>query len=100
MKKIFLLGLAFGLFTIAASAQKGNEGPGKQRTEKGFEIHQLTRGEKSRLNRNDVRYRHEKRRVMRDGRVTPMEKRRLHNMRTHDRRQMFRYKHNPRRRVI
>jgi hypothetical protein len=100
MKKIFLVGLVLGLFTVAASAQKGREVIRKQRIERGFETHQLTRGEKFRLQRNETRYHHEKRRVMRDGRVTPMERRRLHNMRAHDRRQMFRYRHNPRRRVI
>jgi hypothetical protein len=100
MKKIFFLSVAFALFAISASAQKGREVVRKHRIERSFKTGQLTRGEKFRLHRNETRYRIEKRRTLRDGRVTPMEKRRLHKMRTHDRRQMLRYKHNHRKRVI
>ena len=100
MKKIFFLAVVFATFTISASAQKGRETVREHRIERGFKTGQLTRGEKARLHGNEARYHHQKRRAMRDGRITPMEKRRLHKMRAHDRRQTFRYKHNPRRRVI
>lgn len=100
MKKIFFLGIIFALFAATASAQKGNDVIQRHPIQRGFETGQLTRGEKFRLQKNQFRYPHEKRRVARDGRITPMEKRRLHKMRVHDRRETFRFKHNPRRRLI
>lgn len=100
MKKIFFLGIVFALFAATASAQKGNDVIQRHRIHRGFENHQLTRGEKFRLQRNQSIYRHERRRALRDGKVTPMEKRRLHKARIHNNRQTFRLKHNFRRRVI
>jgi hypothetical protein len=52
------------------------------------------------LHRNEVRHKIERRRALRDGRVTPMEKRRLNKVRRHDRREIFRLRHNGRRRLI
>lgn len=100
MKKILVLGVVFALFTVAASAQPGRDMARKHRIERGFDNGQLTRGEKFRLQKNQMNYRFERRRAHRDGRITPMEQRRLHKMRADDRRETFRYKHNVRRRVI
>lgn len=100
MKKIFFLGTLFALFTITASAQKGRDAARNHRIERGFETGNLTRAEKYRLHKNDKRFRFEKRRAMRDGRITASEKRRLYKMRAHDRRDTYRYRHNARRRVI
>lgn len=100
MKKILVLGVVFALFTVAASAQTGRDRIRKHRIERGFETGQLTRGEKYRLHKNQMQYRFERRRAVRDGRISPMEQRRLHKMRVHDRRETFRYKHNMRKRVI
>ncbi|MEI9944251.1 MAG: hypothetical protein WDN26_08480 [Chitinophagaceae bacterium] len=99
MKKIMFLGIVFALFAVTASAQQ-RDGIQRQRIQRGFETHQLTRGEKFKLKKGQFHYRHEKRRAMRDGRVGPMEKRRLHKMRMHNNRETFRMRHNGRRRVI
>lgn len=99
MKKLFFLGVAFTLFTIAASAQQGRNAIGQHRIERGFETGQLNRGEKFRLQRNDARFRHEKRHAFRDGRISPREKRRLHTMKRHDRRETFHFRHNSRNRM-
>jgi hypothetical protein len=100
MKKIFILGVVFALFASAASAQSGHDAIERQRIRGGFETGQLTRGERSRLNREQAHYRHEKRRAGRDGRISPMEKRRLHHMRRHESRRTFYMKHNARRRMF
>lgn len=100
MKKIFFLGIAFALFTVAASAQTGKPAFQRHRIEQGFKKGQLTRGEKFRLQKNQSRYHHARRNAFRDGRLTSMEKRRLYTMKRHDRREIFRYKHNGRKRIL
>ena len=95
MKKLLLLGTVFALFTVAASAQKGRD----FRPEKPcFETHQLTRGERAKIHKNKMEYRHKERRFKRDGRMTHMEKRKLHKMKRHDRRMKHRFYHNDRKR--
>jgi hypothetical protein len=100
MKKLFVLGAILTLFIVSASAQGPRDRVRRERIERGFDNHQLTRPEKFRLQKNHFQYKHERRRAMRDGRVTPMERKRLHNMKRHDRREIFRLKHNGRRRVL
>ena len=100
MKKIFMLGIVFALFAATASAQRGNDVIQRKRIQNGFESHQLTRGEKFRLQKNQVHYRHEKRKAMRNGKVSPHERRKLNAMRKHNNRETFRMKHNYRKRVI
>lgn len=98
MKKIIVLGVAFALFTFAASAQKGSTDLRDKRDRKDFKTGQLTHAEKSRLQKNDFRYKKTERRFKRDGRLTPMEKRKLSYMKRHDRHDKFRFKHNDRKR--
>lgn len=100
MKKIFVLSAMLALFIASASAQDRGDRIRQQRIERGFDNGQLTRPEKFRLQKNRVQYRVEKRRAGRDGRITPLERRRLSQMKRHDRRETFRYRHNSRRRVI
>ena len=100
MKKILILGIVLTLFVASASAQRPADQIRQHRSERSFDNRQLTRPEKFRLHNDRVRYKAERRRSFRDGRVTPSERRRLHKMRRHDRREMFRFKHNHRRRAI
>lgn len=100
MKKLFLLGAILAFVIVSASAQGPRDRVRHQRIERGFDRGQLTRPEKFRLQKNQFRYKAERRRAVRDGRVTPMERRRLHMMKSHDRREIFRLKHNGRRRLI
>jgi hypothetical protein len=100
MKKLFFLGVVFALFTTAASAQTGRDAIRHHRIQKGFSTGQLNRGEKFRLQKNQAHYRGARNRALRDGRLSPLEKRRLQTMNRHDRRETFRFKHNGRRRVI
>ena len=100
MKKLFVLGAILTLFIVSASAQGPRDHIRHQRIESGVNRGQLTRPEKFRLQKNQFRYKAERRGAVRDGRVTPLERRRLHTIKRHDRREIFRLKHNGRRRVI
>ena len=100
MKKLFVLGVILTLMAASASAQGPGDRTRRQRIENGFNNGQLTRPERFRLHKDEFRYKTERRRAFRDGRVTPRERRRLHKMRVHDRREIFRMKHNGRRRLI
>jgi len=94
MKKLIILGIAFTLFIASASAQNVRDGGKRDKTPNGFNSHQLTRGEKFKLNKNDARYKRTQHRVRHDGRVTHGEKRKLNKMRKHDRHETYRFKHN------
>ena len=100
MKKLFVLGVILTLLAASASAQGAGDRIHRQRTERSFDNGQLTRPERSRLHKDQVRIKTERRRAFRDGRVNPSERRRLHKMRRHERREMRRFKHNPRRRLL
>ena len=100
MKKLFVLGVILTLLAVSATAQRGGDRVRHQRIERGVDNGQLTRPERFRLQKNERRYRIEKRRVFRDGRQTPRERRRLNTMRRHESREIFRLKHNGRRRSI
>ena len=101
MKKILTLSLALVLLSAAASAQKG---PGdrirRHSLTQGFNDGRLTKPERFELRKDAFRYQKLNRKVRRDGVVTPLEHRRLRNARLHERREMFRFRHNGRRRVI
>ena len=100
MKKLTVLAVIFTLLAASASAQRVGDRVREQRIERSFDNRQLTRGERARLHRNETRLRIEKRRALRDGRLTSREQRRLNRLKRHDRREMFRLKHNNRRRLI
>ena len=100
MKKIFVLAMLLTILAAAASAQGPGDRIRRQRIERGFNNGQLTRPEKFRLQRDRIQYKAERRRAGRDGRITPVERRRLSQIRRHDRREAFRFKHNRRRRLL
>lgn len=101
MKRFLTLGFILVLLSVTASAQQG---PGnrfrRQRMTNGFNNGQLTRPERFELRKDEFRYKTSQRRARRDGIVTPFERRRLHKIRQHGRRDQFRFRHNGRRRVI
>ncbi len=99
MKKILLLSAILALFVISASAQRGDR-VRSHRVEKSFDRGQVTRGEKFRLHRNELRLKSMKRQSLRDGKITKGERRKISKMRKHNRASMFRAKHNGRKRVI
>ena len=101
MKKILVFSLLLVFISAAASAQAG---PGsrfrKQGVQRGFNQGQLSRPEKMELRKDVFRNQILKRRVRRDGVVTPIERKRLHRAKCDTRRDAFRFSHNSRRRVI
>jgi hypothetical protein len=101
MKKIIFLGLILTLFAAAASAQVTD---GRrfhhQREMRSSHRGELNRLELRRLHHDQLRYKIARRRAHRDGIVTPFERRRLHKMRRHDRRELYRFRHNNHHRVI
>jgi hypothetical protein len=100
MKKLFLFGVILTLLAASASAQVTGDRIQRQRIERGFDNGQLTRPEKFRLEKDRFQIRNERHRASRDGRISSRERKRLHQMRRHERHEMFRFKHNGRRRAI
>lgn len=100
MKKILLAGLVFALFTTAASAQRGRHDIQEHKIERGFQSGQLTRGERMKLERERDRYNRALRLAMRDGRISPSERRKLNALKRQENRKTFAYKHNDRRRYF
>jgi hypothetical protein len=101
MKKLFTLGLILVLLSVTASAQRGQgDRFRRHRMTNGFYSGQLTRPERFELRKDQFRYKTSQRRARRDGIVTPFERRRLHKIKQHGRRDQFRFRHNGHRRVI
>lgn len=97
MKKIVTLSLILVLISFAASAQVGVR---KHRSGRNCTRNQITVGERVELRKDAIRYKMLQRRSQRDGIVTPIERRRIQRAKTEIRRDAFRFKHNPRRRLI
>ncbi|SRR5258705_9657214 len=104
MKKILVFSLLLGLFSTAALAQRPRViSPSVRlnvRPNVRFNNNQLTWGEKKELRKDAFRYHAMKRRAGRDGRVTPIERRKLRRAKCDSRRDLVRFKHNGRRRII
>ena len=102
MKKILFFGLILTLvFSVSASAQIADGRHFRHHREmQSFRHGELNRYELKRLHQNEFRYRMARRRAYRDDLVTPFERRRLHQMRRHDRHESYRFRHNRFRRVI
>ncbi|HVZ55933.1 MAG TPA: hypothetical protein VG870_04690 [Chitinophagaceae bacterium] len=101
MKKVLVLGMMLSLATLAVNAQQdGGDRIRHHRIAEGYRSGELTRPEMRQLHRNETRYRMEKRKDLRDGHIGPRERHRLNRMKRHDNRQIYRFKHNGRRRVI
>ena len=98
MKKIFALGLVLALFTATVSAQQTrNDFRNGREYHQRFDRGKMTKGEKAKLHKNDRKYKHAKKRFMRDGKLSPMERKQLAKMKRHDRRDTYRFRHNSRR---
>lgn len=100
MKKLFVLGFVVTLLAVSASAQGPGDRIQRHRIERGFNSGQLTRPEKFRIQKDRAHLKAQRHRALKDGRVTPHERRRLHKTRRHNNREIFRKKHNSRRRAI
>ena len=100
MKKIIAIGLVLTLVSFAASAQRIQDRGKRYRMEQRFNDRQLIRPERFKLRNDVLRYKIAQRKSRRDGFVGPMERRRLMMMRQHNRRELFRFRHNRFRRVI
>lgn len=100
MKKLVALGLILTLLSAAAVAQGPRDRIRHHSIRQGFRSGELTRLERIELRKDQFRLERMERSARRDGRVTPYERRKLHKMRAHTRREAFRFKHNNRRRVI
>jgi hypothetical protein len=96
MKKILILVAVFALLTTGASAQRGHDRVQHYRIQRGVQSGELSRIEKSRLNKDRMRYKHAKRMAMRDGRITRYERRKLNALRRYDSRRVYAMKHNSR----
>jgi hypothetical protein len=100
MKKLVTLSLLVLLMSTAVSAQIRSDRFRRQRITHGFSNGQITRPERLELRKDQFRYRIAERKAHRDGRVTPLERRRLQAIKRDNRRELFRFKHNNRRRII
>jgi hypothetical protein len=101
MKKFLFLGSFLVLLSVAVSAQQASgDRFRRHRIENGVNNRRLSRSERLELRKDEFRYKTSQRRARRDGRITPFERRRLHKMRNRGRRDLFRYRHNGRRRII
>jgi hypothetical protein len=89
MKKILGISLILLALSVTASAQNNRRHRPQFNTRERLELRQ-----------DALRYHMLERRVERDGRVTPFERRRLQKARMNTRRDAFRYRHNNRRRFI
>jgi hypothetical protein len=99
MKKILMLSALVALFAISASAQRGDR-VRSQKIEKGFDQGRLTRGEKFKMKKNEVKLNAMKRKAFRDGKLSRSERKQIAKMRKHNRSAAFRAKHNHRKRVM
>jgi hypothetical protein len=93
MKKILTLGFALAIFTFAASAQLTTPAQ-KMHTRKALRGGQITTPERILLEKDAVRYHHLRHKALRDGRITPIERRRIKMAKRHERREFFRFRHN------
>lgn len=101
MKKFIILGLILLVLSAAASAQiASGDNFRRHRVERNFDHRQLTRPERFQLRRDHLRYERTRRHALRDGRIGPLERRRLHHIRRHNRHEVYRFRHNRFHRVI
>ena len=95
MKKLFVLGLLFTLFTISAEAQI------RPYARRNVPVRStITVREGLDIRRDHQRYKMARFRAQRDGVITPVEKRKLRKMKRQERRQFFYYRHNGNRRIL
>jgi len=95
MKKFITLGLSLIILSVAASAQQASgENFRRNRNTHKFSHSEITRPEMLQLQKDRFRFKRAQHRALRDGRVGPLERRRLHNIRKHNRHDLYRFRHN------
>jgi len=94
MKKIVAIGLCLVVFAVSASAQQAGNRIRKERSEQGSNRGHINRAERTHLKKDMARTHVARKHANRDGRVNPMERKRIHKMRKHNRHDAFRFKHN------
>lgn len=95
MKKILFATLALIVLSVTVSAQGGlRRGVCRNGDQR------ITRVERMQLRKDVVRQGVARRMATRDGIVTPMERRKLNALKRDTRRDVFRYRHNGRNRII
>ncbi|HYC39785.1 MAG TPA: hypothetical protein VEB63_04790 [Chitinophagaceae bacterium] len=98
MKNFITVGFALLVMSTVASAQGPGERLRRQRAAHEFrERPPLSLRERMQLKKNYIRYRIAQRRAKGDGVITPLEKRRLYQIRKQNRHQYYRFRHNDRR---
>ena len=101
MKNILVFGITIVLISATGYTQQLRDNMVQNfRVERGVKSGQLTRIERSRVRKDQFRYKMEQKKARRDGVVTPGERRNLNMMKRKNNRQIFRMKHNRRNRVI
>jgi hypothetical protein len=97
MKKLFYLSLILLLISASVSAQRINRSGVRQR---GINSERINRPESFQLRRDMIRFNMVQRNARRDGIVTPLERIRVHKAKCKTRRDVIRFRHNGRRRLI
>lgn len=100
MKKILAFAIIMILIGSTASAQVAHNRLQRHRIQQGVRSGELTRPEAFELRKDQARLKHTQRMARRDAVITPHERRKIHTMKAHNRKETFRYKHNRRHRVI
>jgi hypothetical protein len=94
MKKLLILGMILTLFAAAASAQQVAQPRPRDQREMSFHHRNLNRSELRRLHKDELRYKMARRKARADGIVTRAERRRLNKMQMRNRREIARLNHN------
>lgn len=94
MKEVLFLALILTLFAAAASAQQmAQPRLHHQREMQSIHRRDLSRSDLRRLHKDELRYKMARRKAQADGIVTRAERRRLHKIRIHNRRELNRLNH-------
>ena len=108
MKSLRMMFVALALMALGATAVSANadarvdrrEWRQHQRIHRGWQSGQLTRGERVRLRAGQRHVHRMEWRSMRDGRIGPYERRRLERAQDRQSREIYRFRHNARSRVL
>lgn len=98
MKKIFFLSLSLILVTATVSAQGPRDRVNRHRIVQGHRSGELTRGETHHLVRQQQHINRVEKMARRDGHITPYERHKIHKLKKHQNREVYRFKHNRRHR--
>lgn len=100
MKKILAFAVILLLIGSTASAQVAGNRIQRHRIQQGIRSGELTRPEVFELRKDQACLKHTQRMARRDAVITLHERRKIHTIKAHNRKETFRYKHNRHHRVI